>query len=81
MTTQYNDLETDEINILTGALRLKQKCVKVSKYVPLFKMKLNKLKSVNVLTLTLNSRKIFLLNVDSIYILIFSTFVSTLQHS
>ena len=29
MTTQYNDLETDEINILTGALRLKQKCVKV----------------------------------------------------
>ena len=30
VTTQYNDLETDEINILTGALRLKQKCVKVS---------------------------------------------------
>ena len=29
VTTQYNDLETDEINILTGALRLKQKCVKV----------------------------------------------------
>ena len=30
VTTQYNDLETDEINILTGALRLKQKCVKVN---------------------------------------------------
>ena len=30
VTTQYNDLETDEIKILTGALRLKQKCVKVN---------------------------------------------------
>ena len=30
VTTQYNELETDEINILTGALRLKEKCVKVT---------------------------------------------------
>ena len=28
VTDQYNDLEKDEINIVTGALRLKQKCVK-----------------------------------------------------
>ena len=33
VTTQYNDLETDEINILTGALRLKQKCVKVKIFI------------------------------------------------
>ena len=36
VTTQYNDLETDEINILTGALRLKQKCVKVTLVLLLF---------------------------------------------
>ena len=27
VTDQYNGLERDEINIVTGALRLKQKCV------------------------------------------------------
>ena len=36
VTTQYNDLETDEINILTGALRLKQKCVKVEIFIQPF---------------------------------------------